>query len=142
MANPGFFDSGLELDMKLNRIEPPRVFAVGPTKIQLKDCAHIELAPDEQVTFVTEKGGEFDVARKSWGFYATPSLNVRLKNFGLRGALVKSQERFFLLLVEAEKEAEFHTYLAAQGMTLLGWLDDDRVLEAVEGTLKEIDHAS
>ena len=39
----------------------------------------VYLAPNEQLTFVTENKNRYDVARKYWGFYATPSINSRLK---------------------------------------------------------------
>ncbi len=126
--------------MKLEVIDPPRVFEVGVGKsIQIKDCAHIELQPDEQVTFVTESGAEYDVARKSWGFYATPSLNGRLQRFGLRAVLVKSREaKFFVLLVESGREIDFQHYLDIEGHTIVCWLDDDGKLETVEQKLKGV----
>ena len=68
--------------MEFNKKNPPRKFKVGIKKeITIKDCGTIELQNDEQVTFLTGKSAEYDVARKSWGFYATPSINGRLKNF-------------------------------------------------------------
>jgi hypothetical protein len=95
-------------------------------KLMLSDCAHIALAPDEQVTFTTEAGGEYDVVRKDWGFYATPSTNGRLKSFGLRAALVLSgYGKLFLVLVEAGKEDTFLAYVEADKQRLLCWLDDD-----------------
>jgi len=61
----------------------------------------MQLAPNEQITFVTEAGNEYDVTRKDWGFYAAPSLNGRLADFYLRAVLVKNRaDRFFLMLVE------------------------------------------
>src|SRR5262249_4821610 len=79
-----------------------------------------------QVTFITERGAEYDVARKSWGFYATPSTNGRLRSFGLRAALVRaSSGRLFVMLVEADKEAGFREYLFADKQKLICWLDDD-----------------
>src|SRR5438105_15753607 len=84
-------DPGLELVVKQAINDPPRAFQVGRTeKIWIRDCAHISLEPDEQVTFLTGEGAEYDVARKDWGFYATPSLNSRLARFGLRGVLVRN----------------------------------------------------
>jgi hypothetical protein len=126
--------------MKFTPINPPRVFNIGRSEvIQMKDCAHIELQPDEQVTFVTESGAEYDVARKSWGFYATPSLNGRLSSFGLRGALVKSLGgRFYILLVESGKEADFQRYLDAEGHSIVSWLDTDSELEALERKLRDV----
>ena len=116
--------------MKFTRKDPPRAFEVGhQNKIRLYDCGRVELAPDEQVTFATESGAEYDVARKSWGFYGTPSLNSRLGRFGLRPLLVLGLEnKYFLLLVEKEKEKEAKAYLAANGMSEVCWLDDDATL--------------
>lgn len=117
--------------------QPPREFDVGRgTGIRLKDCGRVELAPDEQVTLVAEQGGEYDVVRKSWGFYATPSLNRRLPRFGLRGVLVKSPDgTFYVLLVERDKEAEFERYLRTQNERIVSWLDSTEALETLERRL-------
>jgi hypothetical protein len=124
--------------MKFKPIEPPRIFEVGRADIvKLKDCARIELEPDEQVTFLTESGAEYDVVRKSWGFYATPSLNGRLRKFGLRAVLVKSPgAMFYIFLVENGKEAYCQHYLEKEGHQIICWLDRDRELEALERKLK------
>jgi hypothetical protein len=113
---------------------PPRKFRVGSHgHVELSDCGRIELRPDEQVTFTTEAGAEYDVARKAWGFYATPSLNGRLPRFGLRPVLVKGlEEKFFVMLVERGHEDTFRAYLAAEGLTLLRWLDDEGFLRGLE----------
>lgn len=122
------------MDVKVTPRVPPRTFAVGRRHpIVLKDCARIELDADEQVTFVTQAGAEYDVARKSWGFYATPSLNGRLREFGLRAVLVKSPaERFYVMLVERGQEAGFHDYLILEGHSIVTWLDEDAPLQALE----------
>ena len=130
-------NSRLEMDVKLTPINPPRSFNVGVNEvIQLTDCAHIELAPNEQVTFMTESGAEYDVVRKPWGFYATPSLNSRLRKFDLRAVLVKSPgPKFFILLVERGKETEFQRYLHRESLTVVCWLDNDAELQALERKL-------
>ena len=126
--------------MKFEEINPPRLFGVGQNdEIQLKDCARIDLAPDEQVTFVTDSGSEYDVVKKAWGYYATPSLNGRLPSFGLRGVLVKSSDgKCFLMLVEGTKEGDFQHYLKSHGLNVLCWLDSDSSLADLEQKLKEI----
>ena len=53
-------------------------------KFNIKDCGSIYLKSDEQVTFKCEKGSEYDVTKKEWGYYATPSLNGRLKKLWLK----------------------------------------------------------
>ncbi len=105
---------------------PPRKFNAGRhTVIELSDCGTIELAPDEQVTFLTENGAEYDVARKSWGFYATPSTNGRLKRFGFKSALVSNEHgQYFVMLVENGKMTDFLTYMAAENCTVVEWLDE------------------
>jgi hypothetical protein len=111
--------------MKLKVIDPPREFKAGASII-IKDCAQIELQPDEQITFLTEAGAEYDVARKNWGYYATPSLNGRLKSNGFKTALTKNtvSGRFFVMLVEDSKQDLFTKYLKAENMILLEWLDE------------------
>lgn len=123
--------------MKITRHDPPRPFAVGRGEpIQLQDCGRIELAPDEQVTFVTESGAEYDLARKSWGFYATPSLNGRLERFGLRGVLVKSPPgKYYVMLVERGRERDFQRYLDVEGHRVVCWLDSDAALAGLERAL-------
>ena len=120
--------------MKFTPVNPPRSFQVGLREdVEINDCAHIELAPNEQVTFITEPGAEYDVVRKSWGFYATPSLNGRLQRFGFRAVLVKNPDsKFYILLVERGKEPELHRYLDGEGLTVVCWLDSDAKLKSIE----------
>src|SRR5215472_19048446 len=100
--------------MHFNRKDPPREFIVGNcNSITIRDCGTILLAANEQVTFVTENGAEYDVARKDWGFYATPSLDGRLESCGLRGVLIRNTltDRYFVLLVERGREDGFSAYM-------------------------------
>lgn len=119
--------------MKFNAAVPPREFSVGSAGITLKDCGQLALEADEQVTLVTPYGAEYDVARKSWGFYATPSVNGRLRRFGWKTALVRGADgRAYVMLVEEACESMFREYLGAEKHRLLCWLDDDAVLERIE----------
>ncbi len=124
--------------MKIREVQPPRKFEVGrDKKTVMSDCAHIELAPDEQVTFLGVDGTEYDVARKSWGFYATPSTNSRLKKFNVRAVLVHNEaEQYFVLLVEPNKITEFTNYLATEKMNVVAWLDDDAELTRLKASLR------
>ena len=115
--------------------QPPRAFQVGPQgQITILDHGRIELEPNEQVTFTLPHGAEYDVTRKEWGFYATPSLNGRLEQFGLRGVLIKNRGtgRFFVLLVEKGKEAGFEDYCRAENLVAVAWLDSKEALESLE----------
>jgi len=112
--------------MKTDPIHPPRKFLVGQDKqIEISHCANVDLKPDEQVTFVTDSNKEYDVVRKSWGFYATPSVNSRLKNEGFKTALVKnSKGQWYIMLVENEKMDDFQTYLYKEANEVVEWLDE------------------
>ncbi len=126
--------------MNLSPQDPPREFAVGRRRqIRMKDCGRLALEPDEQVTLTTPAGAEYDVARKSWGFYATPSLNGRLRGFNLRPVMIKNPAtgRFFVLLVERGREDDFRAYLDDDALTVVCWLDEDRALAGLESRMAE-----
>ena len=124
--------------MKFEPKYPPREFEVGyDVKGIIRDCGSVRLSPDEQVTFLTEDGGEYDLTRKEWGFYATPSLNGRLAGFNLRAVLVKNRvERYFVLLVERGKEEAFDRYVRQEPLKIVTWLDSLEVLQALEAALE------
>ncbi len=112
--------------MKVVCNDPPRRFVVGRNaSIEMKDCGQILLEADEQVTFITALGAEYDVARKEWGFYATPSVNGRLKAMGFKTALVKNpHHRYYVLLVEQDKIEQFLAYLQQEESEIVEWLDE------------------
>lgn len=124
--------------MKFTKKQPVRVFNVGDGNgIQIRHCADIDLCADEQVTFVTNSGTEFDVVRKTWGYYATPSLNGRLRDFALRAVLVRSVQfgKVYLLLVEEGFEESFQQYIDLDGMHIITWLDADEEIDRVVAAL-------
>lgn len=128
--------------MRFTSIIPPRLFTVQSAGLsdELADCGRIELQPGEQVTFVTPNGAEYDVARKSWGFYATPSMNARLSMHGLRAALViNAIGRLYLMLVEPEQEKTFLEYLRLDHQRLLSWLDSNESVARLEALLTGAD---
>jgi hypothetical protein len=126
---------GMNFDCK----EPPRIYAAGfERKVTIRDCGSLRLDPDEQVTFVTDSGRQYDVTRKEWGFYATPSLNGRLTSFGLRGVLVRNRNgRYFLLLVEVGREERFEAYRDSENLELVAWLDTDERLNRLAEAVRE-----
>jgi len=124
--------------MKFEEKSPPRRFTVGnAVKFEMRDCGALALAPDEQVTLVTENGAEYDVARKDWGFYATPSLNGRLESFGLRAVLIRNTltGRYFVLLVERGREDSFSAYMVQESLEVVAWLDSTDALDALRERL-------
>ena len=119
--------------MKFDPTVPPRKFKVGlDGGIELSECAKLSLQPDELVTLVDDKGSEYDIARKDWGYYATPSINGRLVRNGYKTALVRnSGGQYFIMLVMESSLAEFHAYRDREQQELVAWLD-----ELKEDTLK------
>lgn len=114
--------------MKFDAKKPPRTFRVGQSaKIEISDCGTMKLGDDEQITFVTASGKEYDVAAKSWGFYATPSVNSRLVKQGFKTALVKnSLGQYYVTIVDLSRMKEFEAYLAAEKGVVEEWLDERR----------------
>ena len=96
----------------------------------------MHLDANEQITLMTEDGSEYDVTRKDWGYYATPSLNSRLQNFSLRGVLTKNRnDKFFVMLVQAGHEDGFNQYLEEEKIEVIAWLDTNEALRKLEGAL-------
>jgi len=124
--------------MKIDVKSPPREYEVGRgAVVRMKDCGSVRLEPDEQLTFLTEAGAEYDLARKSWGFYATPSLNSRLLQFGLRAVLVKNKiGRYFVLLREECRQDEFDEYMRLEEIEIIAQMDSSENLEKLEAALK------
>lgn len=112
--------------MRIAATNPPRRFRVGITKqIEISDCARICLNADEQVTFVTATNKEHDFAAKSWGFYATPSINGRLRDQGFKTALVRnSQGRLYVMVVELAHIEDFRDYITSEKNDIVEWLDE------------------
>ena len=119
--------------MKIDVKQPPRRFPVGIADIELSHTADITLDPDEMVTFRDDEGREYDVTRKDWGWYATPSLAGRLTRFGYRPALMRNIDtrQCFLVLVEAGKEEAWRAYNRAERQEVVLWLDDFDKLAAM-----------
>ena len=123
--------------MKINKKN--RYFKVGVKKnITLKDVGSIFLKNNENITFKTSNKKEYDVCKKNWGFYATPSINKRLKNFGYLAALVKSKNfnTFTILLLEKGKRKQFNKYIKDQKMHVVCWLNNKN-LRAIEKKFKK-----
>lgn len=119
--------------MRFEPNNPPRVFVVGDG-IPIRDCGTIALEANEQLTFLTESGAQYDVARKDWGFYATPSLDGRLAEFRLRAVIVQnhSTKKYFILLVEHGHEASFEAYLDSENLRIVSWIDSDDACLALD----------
>ncbi len=114
--------------MKINLKKSPRTYKVGlKQNIIIKDFGSINLEPNEQITFKTIDDKEYDFCRKSWGYYATPSINSRLIKFGFKTALVKnSKGQIYIMVVEKDKIEDFFNYLENDSNELIEWLDEKK----------------
>ena len=111
--------------MQLELNDKVRIFKVRGG-ITIKDFGKIFLEANEMISFKTETGKEYDFTAKEWGFYATPSINGRLKKEGFRTALVVNEDnKIFIMVVEIEKIPLFKKYLKKnQDNKMICWLDE------------------
>lgn len=112
--------------MKFEPQDPPRTFRVGNRQsVEITDCGRVYLEPDEQVTFVSEAGREYDFVAKSWGFYATPSINGRLREQGFKTALVRNAAgRLYIMVVDKTHLNDFEAYCRTEQQKVEAWLDE------------------
>lgn len=124
--------------MNIDELDPPRSFSVGVSGITLQHCADVRLNPDEMITFVTPEGNEYDVVRKTWGYYATPSINGRLKLNGFRVALAQNvgSGRLYIVLVEETQIAAWEQYSRLEGLKVVCWLSDFAIYEESQDITK------
>jgi hypothetical protein len=127
MAHSGLSRGEPSLAMKIDIKDPPRSYECGfEVKRTIQDCARLQLSENEQITLVSSSGSEYDITRKDFGYYATPSTNGRLLRLGLRTVIARNRiDQLFVLLVEFGREDKFETYLQEEQMTLVCWLDKD-----------------
>lgn len=111
--------------MKILSRDPPRRFKVSQNPpVEISDFGDIHLNPDEQVTFVTENGKRHDFVRKDWGFYATPSINGRLKREGFKTAMVKNEAgQIYIMVVDPDHMVGFEKYCHDHDQKVIRWLD-------------------
>lgn len=110
--------------MQIFKKKKPRKYHAG-NNVFIKDCGKILLNSDEQITFITKKKNQYDLAKKNWGFYATPSINSRLKKFKFRTAIIKSLNsgKYFIFILEKGKEKAFNKYLKQENFKVILWFD-------------------
>jgi hypothetical protein len=93
--------------------------------VVLKDCGKIILNDNEQVTFSDKykKNNDYDVTKKDWGYYATPSINSRLKKNNYLSYIVvnKSTKFFYIMLVHKKKRNIFLKYLKKENLKIISW---------------------
>lgn len=101
-----------------------RNFLVGEklNKLKIRHVGNITLKNNEQITYLFKKS-EYDFVKKNWGFYATPSINGRLRKEGFFSALVKNKnENIYLMVVHKTKLSEFKRYCKVHNQKVIKWL--------------------
>lgn len=113
--------------MNFEEKNPPRQFKVGVPEngIVISDFGDLQLNANEQITMISVNGKRHDFASKEWGFYATPSVNGRLKNEGFKTALVQnSMGQIYIMVVDIDSLEEFERYCTMEKQEVLEWLDE------------------
>ncbi|WP_321401334.1 hypothetical protein [Maridesulfovibrio sp.] len=113
--------------MKFDIKQPPRKFT--PMQgIELSDCGSIELAVDEQVTFIDENNYSSDYTKKEWGYYLANSLNYRLTEQGFKTGVFISKKQnppsIYVCTVNTDEIEKFNNYLKQVDGQLIIWLDE------------------
>ncbi len=111
-------------------IRNKRKFIVGKRKnIILTDVGSIFLNDNENITLKNQKKMEYDICKKNWGYYGTPSLNKRLDKFGFIAAIAKNKalKTFAVMIVEKRKKKLFLKYLKKEDMILICWLSESNL---------------
>lgn len=119
--------------MKVLKKKHKRYFQGSASDLELiADCGHIYLEANEQITFVSANGKEYDFCAKSWGFYATPSINKRLRDQGYKTALVRNVEgKLFIMVVMQEAFQEFDAYIKQESCQIVEWLDQRKLTDSL-----------
>ena len=109
--------------MKVNK--KSRSFLTGIRKKEkIIDVGKILLKKNEMVTFVTKNNSKHEVTKKEWGFYATQSINHRLKKKFKTALVINSQKRIYIMMVEKTKMKLFKKYCKLEKQEVLIWLDE------------------
>ena len=102
-------------------VKKKRIFQPNKKKrLFLNHVENINLKNNELVTFV-DNNHEYDVVKKAWGYYATPSINKRLVNNNFLTFLVKNRvtSDLFIFLVQKNKVKLFKDYIKKENIKIV-----------------------
>ena len=114
--------------MKFNIKKKPRIFSVGFDKsFNVKDYGKVNVDhTDKEFELLTfsNKKKDYDFGITNWGYYATPSINKRLRNNGFQTFLVKNiYNNIFIMVVDDNKLTKFKKYIEFENQKILSRLD-------------------
>ena len=108
--------------MQIKKIIPKRKYTCGKN-VHLEHVADIVLGDNEVVTFKQDNNKEYDIVRKEWGYYATPSINKRLKRNGYKAAFMENKYGDnFIVIVEVNKIRLWENYNKEEEQTFIKWI--------------------
>ena len=92
-------------------------------KLKINHVANLTLKPFEQITLVSKDKSEYDISKTDWGYYATPSINQRLKENKLDTYIVfnKLNKKIFIHLVHKKKALRYKRYLKEENLEIITW---------------------
>ena len=109
--------------MRIKRRKKIRKFIVNKkTNLIVSDVGEISLKNNEHLTInVLNKKNE--ICAMNWGFYATSSINSRLKKEGFITALTKNSfNKLFVMIVHVKKRKQFSKYCKKEKIKVVKWL--------------------
>lgn len=92
-------------------------------KLKINHVANLTLKSFEQITLVSKDKSEYDISKTDWGYYATPSINQRLKENNLDTYIVfnKLNKKIFIHLVHKKKALRYKRYLKEENLEIISW---------------------
>ena len=87
----------------------------------ITEKAKIYLKENEQITLVDDYKNEFDIVKKRWGYYSTPSINKRLLKNNYQIFLVQNinNKTNFIFSVIKNKKKLLKKYMKKVGIKFL-----------------------
>lgn len=82
------------------------------------------MSNNENLTISSKDKKNYEICRKNWGYYATPSINFRLKKNGFRTLLVKQNKKLFVMIVDNSKRKLFEQYIKLENYKIIKRLDN------------------
>jgi hypothetical protein len=87
--------------------------------IKIYEKAKIELNQNEQISFIDKNGSDiYEICKKIWGFYLSPSINKRLKNYNHKIYLTKDKfNKVFIMAVSLNQIKKFKFYCKSENLS-------------------------
>ena len=87
--------------------------------IKIYEKAKIELNQNEQISFIDKNGCDiYEICKKTWGFYLSPSINKRLKNYNHKIYLTKDKfNKVFIMAVSLNQIKKFKFYCKSENLS-------------------------